>query len=74
MARVCPITRNEFHEHAENLPVTIGSSGYELEPRENESDSLGWKLNAKQQVKINGKMCWVQIGINITLIGSAVLD
>ena len=69
----CPITRGEFREHAESLDVQIGDRSYTAEVKEFSTGSLGWHLNGKHPAVINGKRCTVQIGLNLTLVGSKEL-
>lgn len=75
MATQCPLeSRQEFLDEAKPEQVTICGVEYELGPRINSSMSLGYNLNAKGYVTVKGKKCPVQIGLNITLIGSGRLD
>jgi hypothetical protein len=67
----CPISRKEFLAHAKPLTIKIG----ELAPmvanaREFSTGSLGWNLNGKTDMQINGVWVTVQIGLNMTLVGS----
>lgn len=48
----CPITREQFNNGAQELVVVIDGKEYALAPSEFKTDSLGWKLNGKQDIKI----------------------
>jgi hypothetical protein len=63
-------TREQFREEAKSVVVVIDGVAHTLQPHEFRTDSLGWKLNAKQQVQ--GVRC--QIGLNITVIGSKEME
>jgi hypothetical protein len=66
----CPINRAEFRDKAQAVPVTIGTQQLEAEPKEFSTGSLGWYLNGKTVVEIGGKRVAVQIGLNLTVVGS----
>lgn len=66
----CPVTIGEFREHAKSLPVKIGEEAFNAKPKEFSTGSLGWYLNQKVDVIINGKPCPCQIGMSVTIIGS----
>ena len=69
-ATVCPITRSEFAEHAKDLPVQIDGVKLTAEVKQFSTGSLGWNINAKDSIELNGKKVKVQIGLNVTIIGS----
>lgn len=70
---VCPITRAEFLEKAQPVNVTINDAPMTAPPREFSTGSLGWNLNSKTTMNIGGTPVVVQIGMNITLVGSKEL-
>jgi hypothetical protein len=72
-ATVCPITRQEFLEHAKELPVQLDGVSLTAEVKEFSTRSLGWHINAKDFVTLNGKQVKVQIGLNVTIVGSKEL-
>jgi hypothetical protein len=72
-ATVCPITRQEFLEHAKELPVQLDGISLTAEVKEFSTHSIGWNINAKDFVTINGKKVKVQIGLNVTIVGSKEL-
>jgi hypothetical protein len=69
----CPVTREQFHEHAQALKVSINDVPMLAEAREFATGSLGWYLNGKTVVEIDGKPVSVQIGLNLTVVGSKEL-
>lgn len=70
---VCPVTRAEFKEKAQPVNVTINGNAMTAPPREFSTGSLGWNLNSKTTMDIGGTPVTVQIGMNITLVGSKEL-
>ncbi|HZT81511.1 MAG TPA: hypothetical protein VFA26_14895 [Gemmataceae bacterium] len=69
----CPITRADFRGHAKPITVKIGDKEYVAVPKEFSTGSLGWNINDKAVVEINGKAVTVQIGMNLTVVGSKEL-
>ena len=69
----CPITRAEFRAHAKPMVVKIGESQLAADPKEFSTGSLGWYLNGKTTVEVGGKLVTVQIGLNLTVVGSKEL-
>ena len=66
----CPITRAEFAQHAKPVEVQIGDKKYTATPKEFSTGSLGWNINDKVTIDIGGKAVTVQIGMNLTVVGS----
>jgi hypothetical protein len=64
------ITRSEFRNHAVALPVVINGVPHTAVVKEFSTGSLGWNINGKTEVTINGKPVKVQIGLNLTIVGS----
>jgi hypothetical protein len=69
----CPITRSDFHAHAKPIPVKINDVPLQAEVKEFSTGSLGWYLNGKMTIDVGGKMVSVQIGLNMTIVGSKEL-
>jgi hypothetical protein len=69
----CPITREEFRTGAKAIKVTIGEVPLMADVKEFSTGSLGWYLNGKTTIEINGKPVSVQIGMNLTIVGSKEL-
>lgn len=70
MAKSCPISREEFRNNAEAVKVTINGVEHEAEVKEFSTGSFGWYLNGKTTVEVNGKKIAVQMGMNLTVVGS----
>lgn len=69
----CAVTRAEFHEHAKPLEINLAGSTMLVDVKEFSTGSLGWYLNGKTIVKIGDKAVTVQIGLNMTIVGSKEL-
>jgi hypothetical protein len=66
----CPISRTQFVEKAEPLKVTINGQEQVAEVKEFSTGSFGWNINAKTVIHVDGKPLSVQIGMNMTVVGS----
>ncbi len=66
----CPVTRNEFRDKAQPVEVVINGVPLIAEVKEFSTGSLGWYLNGKSTIKIGDKPVSVQIGLNLTIVGS----
>jgi hypothetical protein len=64
------ISRPHFRRAAGFLPITIGGVSYKGIPKEYKTGSLGWMVSEKAMMMIEGEQVKVQIGLNITIIGS----
>jgi hypothetical protein len=69
----CPINRNDFRQKAQPVEVTIGGSNFIAEVKEFSTGSLGWYLSGKTTIKIGDKPVTVQVGMNMTIVGSKEL-
>lgn len=69
----CPVSRVEFRESAQPVKVEINGIPMMAEVKEFSTGSLGWYLNGKSVIDVGGKQVSVQIGMNITIIGSKEL-
>ncbi len=69
----CPISRAQFRASAKPMTVTINGKEYQAIPKEFSTGSLGWNINDKVQVDIGGTLVAVQIGMNLTIVGSKEL-
>lgn len=69
----CSVTRAEFVNEAKALEVIINGVPMLAEVKEFSTGSLGWYLNAKSVVKVGEKSVTVQIGMNLTIVGSKEL-
>jgi hypothetical protein len=66
----CPVTRAEFRESAQPVKVEINGVAMLAEVKEFSTGSLGWYLNGKTLIDVGGKPVSVQIGLNLTIVGS----
>jgi hypothetical protein len=66
----CPISKTQFLERADAVKITIGSQEMTAEKREFSTGSFGWYFNGKTTVTVDGKPLSVQVGLNLTVVGS----
>jgi len=66
----CPISRAQFVEKAEPVRIVINGQEMLAEVKEFSTGSFGWNLNGKTIITIDGKPLSVQIGMNMTIVGS----
>ena len=66
----CPVTRSQFVEKAEPLKIVVNGTELIAEVKEFSTGSFGWYLNGKVLVPIDGKNVSVQVGMNMTVVGS----
>jgi hypothetical protein len=66
----CPISQTTFVEKAEPLKVVINGQEMLAEVKQFSTGSFGWNINAKTVITIDGKPISVQIGMNMTVVGS----
>jgi hypothetical protein len=64
------ITRADFREKAHAVEVIINGVPLLAEVKEFSTGSLGWYLNGKTTIKIGETPVSVQIGLNLTIVGS----
>jgi hypothetical protein len=69
----CPISRADFRAKAKAVTVLIGDQRLVAEVKEFSTGSLGWYLNGKTSIDIDGTPVSVQIGLNLTVVGSKEL-
>ena len=65
-----PITRAQFKAHAKPLTVVINGKEYVAIAKEFSTGSLGWNINDKLQVEVDGQLVVCQVGLNLTVVGS----
>jgi hypothetical protein len=70
----CPISKSEFLEKADSVKITIGSAEIIADKREFSTGSFGWYYNGKTTVTVDGRPLSVQIGMNLTVVGSKEAD
>ncbi len=66
----CPITRAQFAKDAKPVIVKIGDKEFRAVPKEFSTGSLGWNINEKMTVDVGGTEVTVQVGMNLTVVGS----
>jgi hypothetical protein len=66
----CPVSLSQFQEKAEPLKVTINGQEMLAEVKAFSTGSFGWYINGKTTVTVDGKLLSVQIGMNLTVVGS----
>ena len=66
----CPLSQAKFLEKAEPLKVSISGQEMLAEVKSFSTGSFGWYLNGKTTVMVDGKAVSVQIGMNLTIVGS----
>ena len=66
----CPVSLTQFLEKAEPVKVTINGQEMIAEVKSFSTGSFGWYINGKTTVTVDGKALSVQIGMNMTVVGS----
>ena len=69
----CPITRAEFQKQAQPLKLVINGVEMQAMVKEFSTGSFGWYLTGKLNVEVSGKHIPIQVGVNMTVIGSKEL-
>ena len=69
----CPITREQFRGRAKPITITVGDMPMMVPTKEFSTGSLGWYLNGKTVIEIDGIPVQVQLGLSLTIIGSKEL-
>ena len=65
-----PVTRTQFLEKAEPVKVNINGQDIIADKREFSTGSFGWYHNGKITITVDGKALSVQVGLNLTVVGS----
>lgn len=68
--RVSPVTKAEFAQNAKAIGIKIGDTLLAAEPKMFSTGSFGWYLNGKVTVMVGDIPTTVQIGLNMTVVGS----
>ncbi len=66
----CPVSKTQFLDKAEPVKITIGTAELIADKREFSTGSFGWYYNGKTTISVDGKLLSVQIGMNLTVVGS----
>jgi len=65
-----PVSLKQFQEKAEPLKVVINGQEMLAEVKAFSTGSFGWNINGKMTITVDGKPLSVQIGMNMTVVGS----
>ena len=66
----CPLSKTQFIDKAEPVKVVINGQEIIADKREFSTGSFGWYYNGKVTITVDGKPLSVQIGLNLTVVGS----
>jgi hypothetical protein len=66
----CPVSQSQFVSKAEPLKISINGQDMLADVKAFSTGSFGWYLNGKTTVLVDGKPVSVQIGMNLTVVGS----
>jgi hypothetical protein len=69
----CPISRKQFQTRAKPVEIVVNGNRWMAAPKEFSTGSLGWYLNEKVTLEVDGVPVTVQIGMNLTIVGSKEL-
>jgi hypothetical protein len=69
----CPISRAQFRSKAKPVSITVGDVPMVAPTKEFATGSLGWYLNGKTVIDIDGTPVTVQLGLSLTVVGSKEL-
>jgi hypothetical protein len=68
------MSKTQFLEKAEAVKITIGNVEIVADKREFSTGSFGWYHNGKTTITVDGKPLAVQVGLNLTVVGSKDAD
>lgn len=66
----CPLTQAQFLAQAKPLKINVNGQDMLAEVKAFSTGSFGWYLNGKTAIEVEGKVVSVQIGMNMTVVGS----
>ncbi len=69
----CPISRADFRAKAKPITVSIGGNSQMAEVKEFSTGSLGWYLNSRITLEIDGQHVPVLINASLVIVGSKEL-
>jgi hypothetical protein len=70
---ICPISRADFSAKAKPVMIKINDEEIQVPVKLFSTGSLGWYLNRKIDIDVGGVKVPVQIGLNLTIVGSKEL-
>lgn len=69
----CPISRADFRAKAKPINVTLAGMSQMAEVKEFSTGSLGWYLNGRTTIEIDGQHVPVLINASLVIVGSKEL-
>ena len=66
----CPLSQSQFLAKAEPVKVSINGQDLLADVKAFSTGSFGWYLNGKTTLTVDGKPVSIQIGMNLTIVGS----
>jgi hypothetical protein len=66
----CSLSKSQFLAKAEPMKISIQGQDMLAEVKAFSTGSFGWYLNGKTTVMVDGKPLSIQIGMNLTVVGS----
>jgi hypothetical protein len=66
----CPLSKTQFIDKAEPVKLVINGQELVADKKEFSTGSFGWFYNGKISVTVDGKPVSVQVGLNLTVVGS----
>jgi hypothetical protein len=66
----CPVSKTQFLDKAEPVKIMIGTQEIIADKREFSTGSFGWYYNGKTTITVDGKPLSIQVGLNLTVVGS----
>jgi hypothetical protein len=66
----CPVSKTQFIDKAEPVKVVINGQELIADKREFSTGSFGWYYNGKINISVDGKPLSIQVGLNLTVVGS----
>jgi hypothetical protein len=64
------MSKDQFGQFAKPLRVLIEETTIHALPKRFSTGSVGWNANAKTQIVVNGEALEIQVGVNLTVIGT----
>ena len=71
--KVCPISAEQFAKDAKPVGITVNGIPMVAVVKQYATGSFGWYLNGKTAIDVGGVPVEVQIGCNLTVVGSKKL-
>lgn len=68
--RTCPITKEKFLAGAKPLALVVNGVPMSAMVKDFSTGSFGWYMNGKTTVTVDGVPVDVQLGFNLTVVGS----